>query len=138
MDLIEPCQKLGLNLEIAVHVEAANALWDQGEMTSFHRHVAGTRQRLISKESRRFQLVIQTYCQRLGPQVSIARLEKADKILENYLKPALEELKGKREGSEASQVFHQFALFCDQQLQDPDSLEDLEPSKSLETGRQMK
>ncbi|KIN04968.1 hypothetical protein OIDMADRAFT_39415 [Oidiodendron maius Zn] len=130
MDLIEPCQKLGLNLEVAVHVEAANALWDQGEMASS----IGMLQGIEKGSSLKKQTIPVGYSDllsKIGYQVSIARLEKADRILENYLKPALRELKGKSEGSEASHVFHQFATFCDQQLQDPDSLEDLERLKKL-------
>ena len=130
MDLIEPCRNLGLNLEIAVHVEAANALWDQGEVRS----AIGMLQALDRGPSLNEQAIPVGHSDllaKIGSQVSIARLEKADNILENYLKPALQELKGKTEGSEASQVFHQFAVFCDQQLQDPDSTEDLERLKRL-------
>lgn len=130
MDLVGPCRSLGLNLEVAVHVEAANALWDQGEMTSS----IGMLQALDRGPSLKKQTIPVGYSDllsKIGSQVSIARLEKPDRILENYLKPALQELKGKTEGSEASQVFHQFALFCDQQLQDTDSLEDLERLKKL-------
>lgn len=130
MDLIEPCRELGLNLEAAVHVEAANALWDQGEMASS----IGILQSLENGSSLNKQTIAVGHSDllsKIGSQVSVARLEKADKILENYLKPALEQLKGRTQGSEASQVFHQFAQFCDQQLQDPDSLEDLERLKKL-------
>lgn len=130
MDIIEPCRNLGLNLEVAVHVEAANALWDQGEMTaSIGMLKAIDRGPSLKKQT--IPVGHSDLLSKIGSQVSIARLEKADRILENYLKPALQELKGKTKGSEASQVFHQFALFCDQQLQDPDSLEDLERLKRL-------
>lgn len=36
----------------------------------------------------------------------------------------MKELKGRHEGDEAGRVFHGFAMFCDQQLQNPDGLED--------------
>jgi ataxia telangiectasia mutated family protein len=130
IDLIKPCVEVGLNVEVAIHLEAANALWDQGEMVSSinmlraldnganlkNQTIAVGRSDLLSK---------------IGHQVSVARLEKADTILEKYLKPALKELKGKVNGHEAGQVFHQFAVFCDEQLQDPDSLEDLERLRKL-------
>ena len=72
---------------------------------------------------------------RIGYQVSVARLEAPDRILEKYLKPALKELGGKTKGDEAGQVFHQFATFCDQQLQDPGSIEDLERLQRLRNNK---
>lgn len=38
--------------------------------------------------------------------------------------PAIKELKGHHDGEEAGLAFHEFASFCDQQLQNPDMLED--------------
>ena len=32
--LIDPCQNLGLNFDVAIRLEASNVLWDQGEMSS--------------------------------------------------------------------------------------------------------
>ena len=59
-----------------------------------------------------------------GHRISEARLEKPDEIITNYLLPAIRELHGLSEGPEAGQVFHEFAAFCDQQLQNNDNLED--------------
>ena len=39
------------------------------------------------------------------------------------------------EGKEAGQVYHQFATFCDQQLQNPDGLEDLARLQNLKKGK---
>ena len=61
-----------------------------------------------------------------GHHVAEARLEKPDSIVQEYLAPAVKELKGHSEGGEASRVFHRFAMFCDQQLQNPDGLEDFQ------------
>lgn len=130
MDLIPSCHAIGLNLEASIHVEAANALWDQGEMTSS----IGMLQALDKNSSLKKQTIPvgrSDLLSKIGSQVSIARLEKPDQILENYLKPALQELKGKVSGGEAGQVFHEFAVFCDQQLQDVDGLEDLERLRKL-------
>lgn len=130
MGLIDPCQKASLNLEIAIRVEAANALWDQGDMTSS----IGMLQDLDNPAALKRQTVTvgrSDLLSRIGHRISVARLEKPDKIIDNYLKPALKELRGKTSGSEAGQVFHQFAVFCDQQLQDQDSLEDLERLKKM-------
>lgn len=38
----------------------------------------------------------------------------------NYLSAAIKRLKGNRNVSEGGQVYHEFAFFCDQQLQSPD------------------
>ena len=53
-----------------------------------------------------------------------ARLEKPEAIFQEYLSPAVRELKGQSQGDDAGRVFHAFAGFCDQQLQNPDGLED--------------
>ncbi|KAM0183402.1 hypothetical protein ACHAPC_006545 [Botrytis cinerea] len=129
IDLIEPCQSLGLNIEAAVHMETANALWEQGEMTSS----IGILRALDNASFLKAQTISvgrPDLLSKIGHQVSEARLEKPDRIIERYLKPALKDLKGS-DGYEAAKVFHQFAVFCDQQLQDPDSLEDLERMKKL-------
>jgi serine-protein kinase ATM len=44
--------------------------------------------------------------------------------MDRYLKPAIAELKGQYTGDIAGQVLHEFASFCDKQLQNPDSFED--------------
>jgi len=130
MNLVDPCRDIGLNFEAAVHLEAANALWDQGEIASS----IGMLQALDKDATLKKQAIPvgrSDLLSKIGSQVSLARLEKPDKILENYLKPALKELKEKITGSEAGKVFFQFAIFCDQQLQDADGLEDLERLKKL-------
>jgi ataxia telangiectasia mutated family protein len=43
----------------------------------------------------------------------------------------MHELKGRSEGKDAGQVFHEFAAFCDQQLQNPDSLDDFKRLEKL-------
>jgi len=65
-----------------------------------------------------------------GHQISEARLEKPDEIINEYLISAIKEL-STSEGDEAGQVFHEFASFCDQQLQNPDGLEDFHRIQKL-------
>lgn len=125
IDLIKPCHEVGIHPEAAIHVEAADSLWDQGEMSSSIGMLQSLENdTLLAKQT--IKVGRSDLLAKIGHRVSVARLEKADKIIEKYLKPALKALGGKKDGSEASQVFHQFAVFCDQQLQDPDGLEDLE------------
>ena len=66
----------------------------------------------------------------LGQQVSSARLEPPEEIIDNYLVPAYKELKGQTSGVNAGRVFHLFATFCDTQLQDPSNRDDY--SRALE------
>ena len=66
-----------------------------------------------------------------GHQISEARLQKPDEIISQYLMPAIRELHGISQGNEAGQVFHEFASFCDQQLQNADGLEDFQRIKKL-------
>lgn len=58
-------------------------------------------------------------------------MEKPDSILQEYLYPAVKELKGSSDGEEAGRVYHGFATFCDQQLLNPDGLEDFKRVEQL-------
>lgn len=63
--------------------------------------------------------------------MSEARLEKPDEIINHYLRPAIRELRGESQGDEAGEVFHEFASFCDKQLQNADGLEDFQRIEKL-------
>ena len=133
-DLIKPCEAMGLCVDAAIGIEAANSLWDHGEMLSSIRML----QNVDRDSSLRKQTVLVSrsdLLSKIGHQVSIARLESPDNIQKRYLEPALKELKGKSDGKEAGQVFHQFAMFCDEQLQNPDGLEDLARLQNLKKGK---
>jgi len=125
---------MGLNVDAAIRIEAANSLWDHGEMISSIRMLQSIdRDSPLKKQTvpvSRANLLSKT-----GHQVSVARLESPDNIQKKYLEPALKELKGKSEGKEAGNVYHQFAMFCDEQLQNPDSLEDLARLQHLKQGK---
>ena len=128
MDLIKPCHDVGVNPEVAIQLEAANALWDQGEMASSVRML----QALDNEPSLKRQTIVverSDLLTKTGYRVSVARLQGADRVINEYLRPALEELNGRTHGHVAGQVFHQFAIFCDQHL--PDSIEDLERLEQL-------
>lgn len=131
-DLIEPSEAMGLRVDAAIRMEAANSLWDQGEMISSIRMLQN-----IDKDLKKQTVPVSRteLLSKIGFQVSVARLESPDSIQKKYLEPALKELKGKNEGKEAGQVFHQFAMFCDEQLQNPDNLEDLARLQNLKKGK---
>ncbi|CAK7263391.1 Serine/threonine-protein kinase tel1 [Sporothrix epigloea] len=134
-DLIMPSEKLGLGVDAAIKMETASSLWDQGEMLASIRMLQSV-DRDSSHLNKQTVPVSRSYLlSKIGYQVSVARLESADSIQKKYLEPALHELKGCNESKEAGAVFHQFAMFCDEQLQNPDSLQDLARLQSLREGK---
>lgn len=128
--LVGPCRNLGLNVEAAVQLEVALALWGQGEMSSSIGILQSIYDNVISNKQT-LPIGRPDLLARLGYQISSARLEKPDRIIENYLMPALKELRGQATGKEAGHVFHEFAVFCDLQLQDTNNIQDLERLKKL-------
>ncbi|KAH8197245.1 hypothetical protein TruAng_008603 [Truncatella angustata] len=133
-DSIDQNLELGLTIDAAAKMEVAHALWDHGEMIPSIRMLQSVdKESDLKKQSvevRRSDLLAE-----IGHRVSVARLEKPDSIQRNYLQPALKELKGKTDGQEAGKVYHQFAMFCDEQLQNPDGLEDLNRLQHLKQGK---
>lgn len=51
--------------------------------------------------------------------------------MQQYLEPAIRELKSEKQGAGPGQVFHEFAVFCDKQLQSSDAAEDMERIKTV-------
>ncbi|KAI1430843.1 phosphatidylinositol 3 [Xylaria sp. CBS 124048] len=132
--LVQPSADIGLSIDASARVEVANSLWDHGEMMSSIR----TLQLIDEDTDLKKQTITVSRADLLAKtahQISVARLEKPDSIHKNYLQPALKELRGKADGEEAGKVYHQFATFCDEQLQNPDSLEDLARLKHLRQGK---
>ncbi|KAI4115018.1 MAG: hypothetical protein LQ345_004305 [Seirophora villosa] len=128
--LVRPCKDIGIDISAAVQFESAGVLWDQGEMAA---SITMLQDLKTSVDSGKQAIPVgkPELLAKLGHQISEARLEKPDEIINEYLVPAIEELRGVTEGTEAGQVFHEFASFCDQQLQNPDSLEDFERIQKL-------
>ncbi|ROW12568.1 hypothetical protein VMCG_00075 [Cytospora schulzeri] len=124
-DLVSSSQAIGLVVDAAVSMETANSLWDYGEMIPSIRLLQALQGNASSLKKQSISVTHADLLSKIGYQVSVAKLETADSIQKKYLEPALKELKGKSSGKEAGQVFHQFAVFCDEQLQNPDMLEDL-------------
>ncbi|KAJ5656271.1 hypothetical protein N7507_008221 [Penicillium longicatenatum] len=128
--LAEPSAQLGMNIDGAIKFDLANVLWDQGEMTASIRmlqHLKG--QGDLHKQAiplSRPELLVT-----LGHYVAEARLEKPESILQDYLSPAVRELKGESAGETAGRVYHGFASFCDQQLLNADGLEDFKRVEQL-------
>jgi ataxia telangiectasia mutated family protein len=56
--------------------------------------------------------------------------------MSRYLERAIMELNQNDSGSEAGRVFHEFAAFCDQQLQNPNNIEDYERALKLKKDKE--
>ncbi|KAI2462909.1 hypothetical protein F4781DRAFT_418382 [Annulohypoxylon bovei var. microspora] len=133
-DLVLPSTSLGLHLDSIAKFEAAESLWDHGEMTSSI-HMLQSIDEDPNLKKQTIPISRPDLLSKTGYQISVAKLEKPDTIQKDYLQPALKELKGKTDGQEAGKVYHQFAMFCDEQLQNPDGLEDLARLQHLRKGK---
>lgn len=133
-DLIPLCQEVDVHVDAAVNVEVANSLWDHGEMSTAIRMLQ-TIDRDSSLNKQAIPVSKADLLAKIGDRTSVARLEKPRDIQKKYLEPALKEIGSSSYGKEAGMVFHQFALFCDGQLQDADGLEDLERLQNLRKGK---
>ncbi|KAG9539113.1 hypothetical protein KCU79_g19788, partial [Aureobasidium melanogenum] len=123
--LVPICQEIDVKMDAAAHFEVATTLWRQGEIS--------TSVQMLQELCSRTDLLKQSIqvgragmLAQLGHEVADARLEKPGEVIANYLRPAIEQLDQATSGSEAAKVYHEFALFCDQQLQDPGNLEDFQ------------
>lgn len=124
-DLMVSCEQVGLNVDAAVKIDEAHSLWDYGEMIPSIRLLQGLHSNASSFKKQSIPVSHADLLSKIGHQVSVAKLETVDSIQKKYLEPALKMLKGTDSGKEAGQVYHQFATFCDEQLQNPEMLEDL-------------
>lgn len=129
-NLIPICRDMDLHVDASINMEVANSLWDHGEMSTAIRMLqAIDKDSLLNKQA--IPVTKADLLAKIGDRMSIARLEKPRDIQKKYLEPALKEIGSTNYGKEAGSVFHQFALFCDGQLQDADGLEDLERLQNL-------
>ncbi|KAL6709090.1 Serine/threonine-protein kinase tel1 [Coniothyrium glycines] len=129
-DIVAQCKTAGLDIEATAQHEVANVLWEQGETDTSIR----MRQHLIDHadfDSQSGDLSLPVLLARLGHHLAEARLAKPDTIMRDYLEPAIHELKGQQQGNGPGQVFHEFALFCDKQLQSPEAAEDMDRIKTV-------
>ena len=133
--LIEPCKALGLEIEAAAGLEIASAMWDQGEIPSSI-GVLQELQRMPNLKSQTIPVSKAIILAKLASQISHAKLEKSDRIIDKYLKPALKELKDNAKGSDAGQVYREFAVFCDKQYQDQDAIDDIERLRFMKESKE--
>lgn len=133
-DLVLPSVDLGLHLDSVAKFEAADSLWDHGEMISSI-HMLQSIGDDPNPKKQTIPISRPDLLAKTGYQISVAKLEKPETIQKDYLQPALKELRGKTDGREAGKVYHQFATFCDEQLENPGGLEDLTRLQHLRKGK---
>ena len=116
-------EDVGLELDVATKYDLARTLWAQRETSAsigILQELKGRRD--ISKQA--IAITRADILTDLGHEIAEARLEKPDEVIAQYLAPAIQELQSARMGSAAGRAFHNFAAFCDMQLQDADNLDD--------------
>ncbi|KIW59901.1 hypothetical protein, variant [Exophiala xenobiotica] len=112
-----------VKVDVAIQYDLARTLWSQDETSTS----IGILQKLKDRNDAAKQAIAITRADiltDLGHKIAEARLEKPDEIISRYLAPSFKELHGRGTGSEAGRVYHNFAAFCDTQLQDTDNLDD--------------
>ena len=113
----------GLKIETITQYDLAKILWDQGQTTTSIRMLRQLRDRDDLRQGA-FAVSRSEILAELGQRTAEARLNKPDEIISQCLVPAIKELNGRSQGSEAGRVFHDFAAFCDLQLQNSDNKDD--------------
>ena len=113
----------GLKIEGIAQYDLAKILWDQGQTTTSIQILEQLKDRDDLRQGA-FAVSRSEILADLGQRTAEARLSKPDEIIAQCLVPAIKELHGRSQGSEAGRVFHDFAAFCDLQLQNPDDKED--------------
>ncbi|KAF3908596.1 hypothetical protein ABW21_db0209793 [Orbilia brochopaga] len=133
-EMVGPCRDIGVEIEAAAIIEAANVLWDQGETLP----AIGMLQPLLENSERDGNYLKQAIqvgrpelLAKTAAWTAEARLKKPDFILEEYFIRAVKELERSTLSQNDGKVYHQFAIFCSQQLQDQALLEDLKRAEKL-------
>lgn len=133
--MIEKYTATKLSVQAVVKSETASVLWDAGETSASIRMLRDTLT-MADMEKQDIAVGRAGLLAQLGHCLAEARLEKPEDIMSNHLKPAIAHLKSRTEGSEAGDVFHEFAKFCDQELQSPSNRENLSRITKLRQGKQ--
>ena len=116
--LQEQATTIGLDVKSVVTFDVANTLWAQGEVSAPIEMLKAIQ---ISNDTKDPISCISKseVLTDLGRKMSQARLDRVETITADYLQPAIKALERDSSGSERGRVYHNFAAFCDEQLQDP-------------------
>ncbi|MCJ1401031.1 Serine/threonine-protein kinase tel1 [Xylographa trunciseda] len=134
--MVPACVEQGIAVDAAIRLEGTNVLWDQQEMSASIRMLQDV---VFGSDLQSQDIYVgkPELLAKLGHRISEARLEKPDQIIASYLLPAIKELHDIDKGHEAGQVFHEFASFCDKQLQNNDNLEDFQRIQRLRERKEL-
>ena len=133
-DLVPICAAVGVDVSKVVQNATADVLWAQGEQSTSIRMLQVL---AASRHSKNEPSEVQqaSIFAKLGHHVAEARLEPPNEIMKKYLMPAIGELKEKS-GRVAGRVYHQFANFCYEQLQNQDNTDELNRAMKIKTRRE--
>lgn len=116
-ELRQMANREGLGADQVITFDVANTLWSQGEVAaplemlqSLTTSKTDGKQGLTISKSELFT--------ELGQKLSEARQDHPDEVINRYLKPAISALNKDTTGFVAGRVYHNFAAYCDKQLQD--------------------
>ncbi|KAK6361624.1 Serine/threonine-protein kinase tel1 [Orbilia blumenaviensis] len=133
-EMIGPCRDIGVEIEAAATLEAASVLWDQGETLP----AIGMLQPLLEMSRQDNNYLKQAIpisrpelLAKTATWTAEARLRKPDFVMEEYFIRAVFELENGLVTPADGKVYHQFAMFCNSQLQDQGNLEDLQRAEKL-------
>ncbi|KAK6503054.1 Serine/threonine-protein kinase tel1 [Arthrobotrys musiformis] len=133
-EMIGPCRDIGVEIEAAATLEAASVLWDQGETLP----AIGMLQPLLEMSSHDSNYLKQSIpigrpelLAKTATWTAEARLKKPDFVMEEYFSRAVNELEKGLVTPADGKVYHQFAMFCNSQLQDQGNLEDFQRAEKL-------
>lgn len=129
------CKAVGIDISGVAALQVANVLWEDGQgIPSIKMLQDLEKDKTLASQSivvKRAKLLA-----KLGSHISKARLDKPDRIMSLYLEKAISELKTKI-GPEAGRVYHEFAFFCDQQLENPNNIADYECALKLRNDKKV-
>ncbi|KIV99427.1 uncharacterized protein PV09_08859 [Verruconis gallopava] len=135
-DLVPICAEVGIDIRNSSDNAAADALWTQGEYSTsvrmLQRIIDGSKPKNESNDVHPAAVLA-----KIGHHAAEARLETPHQIFQNYLMPAINELRGNNTGPVASQVFHELATFCYEQLQNQENIDDIERATKVRNRRQI-
>lgn len=133
--LSQVAEPLGVNIEVAAQYDLARTLWSQQE-TEASVKILRSLSKHPSLGKQDIPITLSEILADLGQKVTEARLEPPNEVIDNYLMPAYKELGSDLTSTKAGQIFHTFAAFCDNQLQDQDGLEEFERLRSIKESKE--
>jgi len=109
--------ELNLSVHDAISYDVAGTLWSQGEITAPIEMLKSI-QSSKTLDTGALSISKAELLTDLGQKLSQARLDRPDEVTAQYLQPAIRALGKATTGPMAGRVYHNFAAFCDEQLQD--------------------